>query len=94
MGKPTEDAGAKTENEVAPVAQAAAEIAPAITDPATAGIDHLRAAGTEPLRLWGIKGPKEIGGTISAVFLQATSEIVLLQQLPSGKFVVFKKEVS
>ena len=60
-------------------------------DPTTAGIDHLRDTGTEPLRLWTVKGPKGISGTISGVFLQDTSEIVILQQLTSGKYVVFKK---
>lgn len=60
--------------------------------PMERGIKSLRDAGSEPLRLWSVKAPKEIGGTLSAVFLQASSEVVILQQLPSGRFVVFGKK--
>jgi hypothetical protein len=61
------------------------------TNPATAGMDYLRGLGVEPLRLWTVKTPKGQGGTVSAVFLQATSEVAILQQFASGRFVVFRK---
>ena len=61
------------------------------TDPTTAGMDALRAAGHEPIKIWGVKGPKGVGGVISAVFLQASSEVVILHQMDGGKFGVFRK---
>ncbi len=60
-------------------------------DPLQRGLDALRARELEPLRIWSVKGPKGVGGLVCAVFLQATSEIVLMHQLPSGKFTVFTK---
>lgn len=59
--------------------------------PMERGISYLRGLDLEPLRLWTLKGPKGVGGTISGVFLQAESRVVILQQLASGKFVVFNK---
>ena len=60
-------------------------------DPMQTGITALRQAGLDPLRLWSLKAPKDAGGTVSAVFLQATSEVAILHQLASGRFVVFEK---
>jgi hypothetical protein len=68
-----------------------AGLAKAIQDPRQTGITALRNAGLDPLRLWSLKAPKDAGGTVSAVFLQATSEVVILHQLTSGRFVVFEK---
>ncbi len=56
-----------------------------------AGIKHLRATDSGAMRIWTVKGPKEVGGTISAVFLQDASKVVLLHQLASGKFSVYEK---
>lgn len=56
-----------------------------------AGIKHLRTTDSGALRIWTVKGPKEVGGTISAVFLQDSSKVVLLHQLASGKFSVYEK---
>ncbi len=60
-------------------------------DPMQAGITALRDAGLDPLRLWSLKAPKDAGGTVSAVFLQARSEVVLMHQLTSGRYVLFWK---
>jgi hypothetical protein len=52
----------------------AALAAPAATpDPTQSGMEALRAAGHEPIKIWGVKGPKGVGGVVSAVFLQASS---------------------
>lgn len=61
------------------------------TDPLQFGIYALRRAGLDPLRLWSLKAPKDAGGTVSAVFLQAKAEIVFLHQLTSGRYVLFEK---
>lgn len=57
----------------------------------TTGMDHLRAVDETAMRLWKVKGPKEPGGEITAVFLAESSTVVLLHQMPSGKFVTFGK---
>ena len=56
-----------------------------------AGIKHLRSTDSGAMRIWTVKGPKEVGGTISAVFLADASKVVLLHQLASGKFAVYEK---
>lgn len=66
-------------------------LAVASADPLQRGMEALRAKELEPLRIWSVKGAKGVGGLVCAVFLQATSEIVLMHQLPSGKFTVFTK---
>ena len=65
-------------------------------DPLQTGITKLRAVSTSALRIWSTKAPKEIGGTISAVLVEdgpfkAATAIVLLHQLPNGKFSVCEK---
>ena len=59
--------------------------------PALSGLDALRAADLDPLRIWSTKGPKGVGGVVSAVLLQATNEIVILHQRENGKFGLFGK---
>lgn len=61
------------------------------TDAMATGITALRNAGLDPLRLWSLKAPKDAGGTVSAVFLQAKAEIIFLHQLSSGRYVLFEK---
>ncbi len=61
-----------------------------LTDPMDAGITHIRSIDPDALRIWTVKGPKEIGGTVSAVLMN-TSEVVILHQFASGRFGVFKK---
>jgi hypothetical protein len=84
--------------------EAAPELDEAITDePATpasptpaepvvdSGIRHLRTIDSAALRLWSTKAPKEVGGVISAVFLQDAAKVVYLHQWPNGKFAVYEK---
>lgn len=61
-------------------------------DPMDAGMQSLREAGCEPIRIWSTRGPKGVGGLIAGVFLQATNEVVILHQLPSGRYGLFKKD--
>jgi hypothetical protein len=56
-----------------------------------AGIRHLRTIDSAALRLWSTKAPKEVGGVISAVFLQDAARVVYLHQWPNGKFAVYEK---
>jgi hypothetical protein len=74
-------------------AQTAIETDAPPTPDLDAGIKHLRATDSGAMRIWTVKGPKDVGGTISAVFLQDASRVVLLHQLASGKFAVYEKAV-
>jgi len=66
-------------------------VEPAAGTPLTAS-ESLSAQGREPLRIWKVKGPKGVGGEISAHLLQDTNEIVLVHTLASGRFSVFAKQ--
>ena len=61
---------------------------PAPVDPMTTGLAHLRSIDPDALRIWSVKGPKEVGGTISAVLFNGT-DIVMLHQRASGRFTTF-----
>ena len=73
-----------------------AAVVAAPVDPLQTGITKLRAVSTSAQRIWSTKAPKETGGTISAVLVEdgpfeAATTIVMLHQLPNGKFSVFEK---
>lgn len=73
-----------------------ATVVAAPVDPLQTGITKLRAVSTSAQRIWSTKAPKETGGTISAVLVEdgpfeAATTIVMLHQLPNGKFSVFEK---
>lgn len=54
-------------------------------------LETLRVEGREPLRIWKAKGPKGVGGEISAVLCQDDNTIVMVHTLASGKFAIFTK---
>lgn len=58
---------------------------------ATDVLTHLRETDREPLTIWKVKGPKLVGGEISAILCQDANEIVLAHTLPSGKWSLFAK---
>lgn len=70
------------------VAEVDAHLAP---PPPTSALDFLTAAGREPIRIWKVKGPKGVGGEVSAILCQDNNEIVLAHTLPSGKFGLFSR---
>lgn len=75
-----------------PVQTAEASIPPPTpTEPLQRGLAALRQHNLDPLRLWTVKAPKDTGGLIMGVFLQATSEVIVMHQLASGRFVLFAK---
>ena len=57
------------------------------------GIESLCAQYGVSLRLWTAKAPREVTGTISAVFLQDESppRVVLLAEQANGKFSVWER---
>lgn len=71
----------KAGGEAAPATQDVVE--KATSDPMTSGIRSLREAGSEPLRLWTVKAPKEIGGLDAA--RTAPSRVIFMGGLlPAG----------
>lgn len=65
-----------------------------ITTAAPDAITHLRDAGREPMRLWRVKAPKDVGGTIEAILCQDDNTVLLAQSKASGRFVLYVKEPS
>lgn len=59
------------------------------------GITTLREQFGVALRLWTSKAPREVGGEISAVFLQDTSppRVVILHQMPGVRFTLWEKSL-
>ena len=58
-------------------------------DPRQTGIDHLRTIDETAMRVWKVKAPKGVPGEISGVLFAGS--VLIMHQLPSGKFVVFEK---
>jgi hypothetical protein len=64
---------------------------PVAGTPLTA-LETLTNQGREPLTIWKTKGPKLVGGEISAVLCQDDNSIVMVHTLASGRFSVFAKQ--
>lgn len=68
--------------------------APAAIDPTTTGMTALRTQDASAMKLWTVKGPKEQESTLSGVFMQDSARVVILQQFPDGRHVVYDKAAS
>lgn len=61
-----------------------------VNDPMLNGQRAIRNYDADALRIWKTTAPKDVGGVLSAYLIDAT-DIVLLHQLPSGRFSMFRK---
>ena len=60
-------------------------------DPLMQGLAAIKAEDPDALRIWQVKGPRQGGGTISGVLMQSTGAVVIVHQLPSGKFAIYER---
>jgi hypothetical protein len=86
----TEDALAQIKETIEAPTGAGPILSVAASDPTTRGMDHIRTVDPDALVIWSVNGPKKVGGTVSAVLIHS-SEVVMLHQLASGKYVTFRK---